>query len=408
MRETIWGSYLKMDEEKPKMPRAIWALGMVSLFMDTSSEIVHGLLPVFLISTLGANYTFVGIIEGFGEATALMVKVFSGPLSDWWGKRKPLVLLGYSMGALSKPLFAIAGTPWLIFGARLFDRTGKGIRGAPRDAMVADIAPASLRGAAFGLRQALDTVGAFIGPLIAILLMYLTHGNFRLIFWLAVIPGLISVLIILASVREPEKKIANAEKNVSFEVVRKFSATFWIVTSAGAIFQMARFSEAFLILRAQNLGLAISLAPVILVAMNVVYSVSAYPIGKISDRIPRIWMVLAGFLTLALSDFVLGLGNNLIYLFTAVVLWGLHLGLTQGTLAALVADHSPAQFRGTAYGVFNLFSAISLLFASVGAGILWDNFGPQTTFFASGGLAILGFFLLALVPRYFSADKVSG
>ncbi len=378
------------------MPKTIWALGFVSLLMDTSSEMVHGLLPVFLISVLGASYTMVGLIEGVGEASSLIIKVFSGPLSDWWGKRKPLVLLGYSMGAISKPLFAIAPTPLLVLGARIFDRTGKGIRGAPRDALVADTAPPELRGEAFGLRQSLDTVGAFLGPLLAILLMSLTNGNYRLIFWLAVIPGVLSVIVLIFGVKEPEEKQAQNQKRLSWSSVREFKFVFWIVVIAGAIFQLARFSEAFLILRAQNLGLSLSLAPVILVAMNIVYSVSAYPIGWLSDRIRREWLLLAGILVLIVSDLILGFGNSLTHVFAGVILWGLHMGLTQGILAALVADTSPQALRGTAYGIFNLFSALALLLASGIAGVLWDRFGPQTTFLTSAIFALSGMIILGL------------
>lgn len=378
------------------MPKTIWALGFVSLLMDTSSEIVHGLLPVFLISVLGASYSMVGLIEGVGEASSLIIKVFSGPLSDWWGKRKPLVLLGYSMGAISKPLFALAPTPLLVLGARLFDRTGKGIRGAPRDALVADTAPPELRGEAFGLRQSLDTVGAFLGPLLAILLMSLTNGNYRLIFWIAVVPGILSVIVLIFGVKEPEEKHTQEQKRLSWNSVREFRFVFWMVVVAGAIFQLARFSEAFLILRAQNLGLSLSLAPAILVAMNIVYSISAYPIGWLSDRIRREWLLLAGILVLILSDLILGFGNNLTHVFAGVILWGLHMGLTQGILAALVADTSPQPLRGTAYGLFNLFSAIALLLASGIAGVLWDKFGPQTTFITSAGFALSGMIVLGL------------
>lgn len=378
------------------MPKTIWALGFVSLLMDTSSEIVHGLLPVFLITVLGASYSMVGLIEGVGEASALIIKVFSGPLSDWWGKRKPLVLLGYSMGAISKPLFAIAPTPMLILGARLFDRTGKGIRGAPRDALVADTAPPELRGEAFGLRQSLDTVGAFLGPLIAILLMSLTHGNFRLIFWIAVIPGVLAVVVLIYGVKEPEAKPSFAQKRISWSAIREFRSVFWVVVVAGAIFQLARFSEAFLILRAQNLGLSLALAPAILVAMNIIYSVSAYPIGWLSDRIRREWLLLAGIVVLILSDLTLGFGSNLTHVFAGVILWGLHMGLTQGILAALVADTSPPSMRGTAYGLFNLFSAVALLLASGIAGVLWDKFGPKTTFITSAAFAVAGIIVLGL------------
>lgn len=384
------------------MPRTIWALGFVSLLMDTSSEIVHGLLPVFLVSVLGATYTTVGLIEGFGEAAALVLKVFSGPLSDWWGKRKPLVLLGYAMGALSKPLFAIAPNPLMVLGARLFDRTGKGIRGAPRDALVADVAPPELRGQAFGLRQSLDTIGAFLGPLLAILFMSLSGGNYRLVFWLAVIPGILAVLVLLLGVKEPEIIRAKSERRLLLSVVREFRASFWVIAIAGAVFQLARFSEAFLILRAQSLGLSLSFTPAVLVAMNLVYSGTAYPIGWISDRIRREWLVLAGFLVLALADLTLALGSNLTHVFVGIVLWGLHLGLTQGILAALIADTCPTAYRGTAYGVFNLFSAIALLVASAAAGILWDRFGPSATFMASGALAIVGLVILFISRKLWS------
>lgn len=392
----------KPPVEKPKLPRAIWALGLVSLFMDTSSEMVHGLLPVYLVSILGASYTTVGFIEGFGEATALVLKVFSGPLSDWWGKRKPLVLLGYSMGALSKPLFALAPNPALILGARIFDRAGKGLRGAPRDALVADIAPPALRGEAFGLRQSLDTIGAFLGPLIAMALMHWTQNNYRLVFWLAVIPGLLCVLTLWAGVHEAPAGEANTGRKFSFQGISKFGFLFWAVAITGAIFQLARFSEAFLILRAQSLGLSLALAPLVLIAMNIVYSLSAYPIGVLSDKFPRHCIILIGFAVLTVSDVVLGLSSGLTHVFLGVVLWGLHLGFTQGTLSALVVDHSPTEYRGTAFGLFNFLSALSLVCASVAAGYLWDHFGPKVTFFASAALSILGLLTLAF---YFRPSK---
>jgi len=373
-----------------KMPKTVWALGLVSLFMDTSSEMVHGLMPVFLVLGLGASYAMVGLIEGTGEALALILKVISGPLSDWWGKRKPLVILGYSMGAISKPLFAIAPTPILVLGARLFDRTGKGIRCAPRDALVADVAPPELRGEAFGLRQSLDTVGAFLGPLLAILFMSLTGGNYRFVFWLAVIPGLLSVLVLVLGVNEPEVQKAQRQKRVSWGAIREFRAAFWIVVIAGAAFQLARFSEAFLILRAQSVGISLSLAPAVLVVMNIVYAVAAYPIGWLSDRIRREWLLLAGVLVLILADSILGLGTTLTHVFLGIGLWGLHMGLTQGVLAALVADCSPEGLRGTAYGLFNLLSAVALFLASGIAGVLWDQYGPMVPFITSAAFAVVG------------------
>jgi MFS family permease len=388
---------MAMNKEFAKIPRTVWALGFVSLLMDTSSEIVHGLLPVFLVTVLGANYSTVGFIEGIGEATALLLRVFSGPFSDWWGKRKPFVLLGYTMGALSKPLFAIAPTPMLVLGARLFDRTGKGIRGAPRDALVADTVPAEIRGQAFGLRQTLDTVGAFLGPLLAILLMSLTQGNYRLVFWFAAVPGLLSVVVLIFEVQELESTKTNQQKRLSWGTIREFPSIFWIVIVAGAIFQLARFSEAFLILRARDLGLSFALAPIVLVAMNIVYSLSAYPMGWLSDRIRREWILLSGFGVLILADFALGFASTLTHVFLGVLLWGLHMGFTQGILAALVADTSPSYVRGTAYGLFNLLSAVALLLASGIAGILWDQLGPKMTFLASAMFSFSGIVVLSIV-----------
>lgn len=378
---------------RQKMPKAIWVLGFVSLFMDVSSEIVHGLLPVFLVSVLGASYTSVGLIEGLGEGTALLFKIFSGPLSDRLKNRKSLVFIGYALGALSKPLFALAQSSFLVMGARLFDRMGKGIRGAPRDALVADIAPESLRGKAFGLRQSLDTVGAFIGPLLAILLMHLLNDNFRLIFWMAVIPGLISVSLIVFGVREPEHKSAT-KNGLSLKGLRNFNQAFWVVCSCGAVLQLARFSEAFLILRAKDFGLSFGLIPLVLVAMNIVYSLSAYPAGDLSDRIGRKKIVLVGFFVLVLADLAIGFGTNLFWVFAGVALWGLHLGLTQGILAALVADTCPREYRGTAFGIFNLFSAMALILGSPLAGFLWDRFGAPTTFLTGAAVALLGLIVL--------------
>lgn len=375
------------------LPRAIWVLGFVSLFMDVSSEIVHGLLPVFLISVLGASYTFVGFIEGLGEGTALLFKIFSGPLSDRMKNRKSLVLLGYSLGALSKPLFAIAPNAFFVLSARLFDRMGKGIRGAPRDALVADVTPESLRGKAYGLRQSLDTVGAFIGPLLAILLMHLLDEDFRLIFWIALIPGLFAVGLIVFGVREPNHQALGKDK-MSFKDIRKFSNAFWAVCICGAILQFARFSEAFLILRARDFGLAMSFSPLVLVAMNIVYSLSAYPAGDWSDKVGRKKLVIFGFLVLILADLAMGFGTNLIWVFVGVALWGLHLGLTQGILAALVADTCPAEYRGTAFGIYNLFSAMALFLGSPLAGFIWEKYGGDATFLTGAVISFVGLLLL--------------
>lgn len=392
---------MNSETTKTKLPKEIWALGFVSLFMDTASEAVHGLLPVFLVSVLGASMTSVGFLEGIAEATALILKVFSGAFSDWLGKRKPLVLAGYAMGAFSKPLFAIANSVAVIYGARIFDRIGKGLRGAPRDALVADITPPHLRGRAFGLRQSLDTVGAFLGPLLAILLMWLTHNNYRSVFWMATIPGFLAVGILLFGVREKEKSSAVAlQRKLQFHDVKRFSSSFWVVVGAGAFFQLARFSEAFLILRAKDFGLTLELTPVVLIVMNIVYALSSYPIGHLSDRIRREWFLFVGLIVLCLSDLFMGLGSNLFLVFVGIAFWGLHLGLTQGTLTALVADHCPARLRGTAYGLFNLLSAMALLLASTLAGLLWDQVGGRITFLVGAGFSVLSFLIFLVADRF--------
>ena len=379
------------------MPRGVWALGFVSLFMDISSEMIHGLLPVFLTSVLGASTEMVGLIEGVGEATASISKLFSGLLSDRLGKRKALTIVGYGLGALSKPLFALAPTASFVLGARFSDRVGKGIRGAPRDALVGDMVPAGLRGAAYGLRQSLDTVGAFAGPLLAIVLMALLHDNFRLIFWIAVIPGVISVLVLVTGVREPPHRASATKAPVKLTDLKAIGAAYWIVVGVGALLTLARFSEAFLILRAQNAGLSLALAPLVLVIMNIVYALSAYPLGALSDRIDRKKMLAMGFAVLIVADIVLALAPSLPIVMAGVALWGLHMGMTQGLLSALVADEAPASLRATAFGVFNFASGVALLLASLIAGFLWEQIGPSATFIAGGGFTVIGLLGTAVV-----------
>jgi MFS family permease len=381
------------------MPRGVWALGFVSMFMDISSEMIHGLLPVFLISVLGASAEMVGLIEGVGEGTASISKLFSGWLSDKLGKRKALTIVGYGLGALSKPLFALAPSASFVLAARFSDRIGKGIRGAPRDALVGDMVPAGLRGAAYGLRQALDTVGAFAGPLLAIVLMAALHDNFRLIFWLALIPGLISVLVLVMGVREPPHQATATQAPVKFSDLKTVGTAYWIVVGVGAVLTLARFSEAFLILRAQNAGLSLALAPLVLVIMNIVYALSAYPLGALSDRIDRKKMLALGFATLIAADIVLAAAPNLTIVMIGIALWGLHMGMTQGLLSALVADAAPANLRATAFGVFNFASGVALLLASLIAGFLWEQIGPSATFIAGAVFTAFGLSALFLTRR---------
>ena len=375
---------------RSRIPASIWALGFVSLLMDVSSELIHSLLPVFMVTALGASAFAVGLIEGAAEATALIVKVFSGALSDYLGRRKPLAVLGYGLGALSKPLFALASTSSMVLAARLIDRVGKGIRGAPRDALVADIAPPALRGAAFGLRQSLDTVGAFLGPLLAMALMVLWANDFRAVFWMAVIPAALSVLLLIFGVREPEqRRVENGRNPIRQKNLRRLSGAYWWVVGIGAAFTLARFSEAFLILRALQGGLPIAATPLVLIGMNLVYALSAYPFGKLSDSASHVKLLTWGLALLIAADLVLAWSNHWGWIWAGISLWGLHLGITQGLLATMVADVAPADLRGTAYGFFNLISGVAMLLASVLAGLLWDNFGAPFTFIAGAVFSAL-------------------
>ncbi len=382
-----------------QIPAGVWVLGFVSLLMDISSEMIHSLLPLFMVTTLGASVLAVGMIEGLAESTAMIVKVFSGPLSDYLGKRKGLAVFGYALGALTKPLFAIAPTIGIVFTARLADRVGKGIRGAPRDALIADITPPQLRGAAFGLRQSLDTVGAFLGPLLAVVLMLLWANDFRAVFWVAVIPGLMAVALLLFGIREPERHEGNKRSNpIRRENLKRLGAPYWWVVGIGAVFTLARFSEAFLVLRAQQSGVPVALVPLVMVAMNLIYAVSAYPFGKLSDRISHKTLLTLGLIVLIAADLVLAINDHWVVVLAGVALWGVHMGITQGLLATMVADTAPADLRGTAYGFFNLMSGIAMLIASVVAGLLWDRFGATFTFYAGAAFCLVALLGLALQP----------
>jgi MFS family permease len=391
-----------------RIPRGIWALGFVSMFMDISSEMIHALLPVYLVTVLGTSTLAVGIIEGIAEATASITKVFSGALSDWLGKRKLLAVIGYGLAAFTKPVFPLAGSLGIIVAARFIDRIGKGIRGAPRDALIADITPDNLRGASFGLRQALDTFGAVIGPLLAIGLMLLTANHFQTVFWVAVIPGFIAFALVAFVVKEPIRNAA--PRKVRFPLQRseiaKLSRPFWYVVGLATVFTLARFSEAFLILKAQNVGLPLAYIPAVLVLMSGAYALSAYPAGVFADgEGGRTKMLVIGLLLLVAADVVLGFANSIVMTGIGIVLWGLHMGFTQGVLAALIADSAPAELRGTAFGIFNLVTGVAMLIASVLAGFVWDSFGPQATFFAGAAFAIIT--LIGLLGVSLKATKTA-
>jgi len=361
--------------------------------MDMSSELIHSLLPVFMVSVLGASLLSVGLIEGIAESTALLTKVFSGILSDYWAKRKVLVVIGYGLAAITKPLFPLASSLSYVFMARFIDRVGKGIRGAPRDALIGDLAPVHLRGTCYGLRQSLDTVGAFLGPLLAIVLMTLLNNDIRTVLWVAVLPAVIAVILLIVGVKEPASTRSKETRRTVIRLLdlKRFGWAYWWIVIVGGALTLARFSEAFLVLRAQHAGLAITFVPLVMVVMSAAYAISAYPAGILADRMDRRLLLIAGILALILADVTLAFANSIIVVMIGVMLWGLNMGLTQGLLATLIASAIPSEFRGTAFGVFNLVSGLTLLFASLLAGFLWDQWGPSAPFLAGAGFATLAF-----------------
>jgi len=379
------------------LPPGIWALGFVSMFMDISSELVHSLLPIFMTTVLGTSMLTVGMVEGIAEATAAITKVFSGAISDYLGRRKLLVVLGYALSAITKPVFPLASGIGWVFAARFADRIGKGIRGAPRDALVADLVQAPQRGTAYGLRQALDSAGAFIGPLLAVVCMLWLANNLKAVLWVAVAPASLAVLLVV-TVHEPEsaRQSAGRQSRMTLADMKRLSLRYWLIVALGAVFTLARFSEAFLILRARDVGLAIGYVPLIMVVMNVVYATFAYPAGVAADRFSARTLLLLGLAVLILADVALALSAAPARAFIGAALWGLHMALTQGLLSKLVAGTAPGQLRGTAFGIFNLISGVSLLLASVVAGTLWETFGAATTFIAGAAFATLALVGLVL------------
>lgn len=383
-----------------RIPGGVWIIGFVSLLMDVSSEMIHSLLPLFMATALGTPVVIIGLIEGLAEATALCVKVFSGVISDYIGKRKGLAVLGYGLGALSKPLFALASTSGMIFSARMIDRVGKGIRGAPRDALVADVTPPEIRGAAYGLRQTLDTMGGFLGPLLAVGLMLLWSNDFRAVYWVAVVPAFLAVFLLFFGLHEPRTPVVIARTNpVKKDNLKRLGVDCWWVIGLGGVFTLARFSEAFLVLRAQEIDIPLALIPLVMVAMNVVFSFTAYPFGRLSDSISHRRLLQMGLMVLIVADLVLALSDSWIGIIIGVALWGVHMGMTQGLLNTMIARTAPADLRGTAFGFFSLLSGMGLLIASLGAGMLWDIWGSASTFFAGAVICVITLLLTQFVPE---------
>lgn len=396
-------SYVFADEKmlasQHKMPPGVWILGFVSLLMDVSSEMIHSLLPLFMVTALGASALTVGLIEGLAEATALIVRIFSGALSDYLGKRKGLTVFGYALGAFCKPLFAIAQSTGSILGARLLDRLGKGIRGAPRDALMTDLTPPPIRGAAFGLRQSLDTVGAFIGPLLGAFLMLLWANDFRAVFWFAAIPGFASVALLVFGLRESAHHSPVKHENpIRRDNLRQLNTSYWQVVGIGAVFTLARFSEAFLVMRALQCDIPLALVPLVMAAMSLVYSLTAYPFGKLSDRMSDRRILTFGLLVLIAADLALASHQHWSAVLVGVTLWGIHMGITQGTLSAMVAKIAPPELRGTAFGLFNFINGLAMLLASVIAGFLWDYWGAPATFLAGALFCVAALIVLTRCP----------
>lgn len=383
-----------------QMPKGIWVLGFVSMLMDISSEMIHSVLPMFMVTVLGASALTVGLIEGAAVATALTAKVFAGALSDYIRQRKAWVVAGYTLGALAKPLVALAQTSGLILGAHVLDRVGKGVRGAPRDAMVADIAPPQVRGAAFGLRQSLNAMGSLFGPLLAVVLMLWFANDFRVVFWVAVIPGVLAVVLLVGGVKEPSRTQAQRRANpIRREDVKRLGPAYWWIVAIGTMFTLARFSEVFLILKAQQTGVAMAIVPLVMVAMSLVYATTAYPVSRIANRLSHNRLLALGCLVLVNAHLVLASASGWFSLLLGVGLWGIHLGLTQGLLATLVANAAPPDLRGTAFGLFNLGSGFSMLVGCGLAGGLWDFLGSSAAFY---GGALFGLLALVLVVLRFT------
>jgi MFS family permease len=397
-------SFLRWRE----IPGSVWALGLVSLLMDISSEMIHALLPLYLVTVLGTSILTVGVIEGIAEATTSIVKIFSGALSDRLGKRKLLAAFGYGVAAFTKPVFPLATSISWIVMARFVDRVGKGIRGAPRDALIADLSPPEVRGAAFGLRQSLDTVGAAIGPLLAIAFMAVMASNFTAVFWIAVVPAFMSFVLIVLCVREPDRlAVKSVRSPLSPAELQRLGLAYWLIVVLATVFALARFSEAFLLLRAQSVGLSLVLVPIVMLVMNVVYALAAWPAGVLSDKLGRYGVLTSGFLVLVLADLMLAFGSNIVTIVIGAALWGLHMGLTQGLLASLVADTAPAELRGTAFGMFNLVTGVATLLASIVAGALWDLAGPIGTFVAGAIFAVIALAGVPLMQRMLTGNQAT-
>lgn len=392
-------SSVKPKQQSRNIHPNVWILGLVSLFTDFGTKAIQSVLPLFLLSVLGANLTTIGLIEGIAESTASTLKLFSGVLSDYWGRRKELAILGYGLSAAIIPVFALANSPFWILVARFGDRLGKGIRVAPRNALVADVTPTEQRGAAYGLRQTLDTIGAFSGPLAATLILLISGQNFRLVFWVALIPGIISVALLVKGIRETPSSQGKRGQPIQWSFCQQLGRNYWALLGVAALFNLGNFSDAFLLLKAQEIGIAAAWIPLSMIVMNFSYMLSAYPLGLLSDRIGRKQLLVAGFWLFALVYLGFAWVEQPWQIWGLFAFYGVYLGMSQGILLALVADLTPGELRGTGFGIINLVIGIILLPASLLAGFLWQTVNPQAPFILGSLLAIAASVLLLLAVR---------
>ena len=380
------------------IPQNVWVLGIVSLLMDLSSEMILSILPIFLVTGLGVSVLTLGLIEGFAEGAASVIKAFSGMLSDYLKKRKILIVIGYGLSTLTKPFFALASTATWIFTARFVDRLGKGIRGAPRDSLIADSTSTKIRGAAYSLRQSLDTLGALLGPIIAIIILYLTTNNFRFVLWFAVIPAVLCIVVLIFGVKETalKKTVLKKKSYFLFKNFLKITPVIWLFFLTVFILNLGHFSEAFLLLRSQEIGLKVSFIPIVFVVMNVAYAIVAVPFGHLADKIGFFIPIVCGFLILVLSNIILALTNGIEWMFAGIIFWGIHLGMTQGLLLAIVAQLSPLELRGTSFGLLHAITGAALFVASLIAGYLWQYYNSGLIFIVSAIITSVGitFFIL--------------
>ena len=378
-----------------RLPRQVAILGVISLLTAMSSAMVYGLLPVFLVKVLGASTASVGVIEGIAEAMMSLARIFSGRASDWMGRRKPLVLLGYAVSAVNKVMFPLAGTVSIVFAARVIDRIGKGLRDAPRDAFMTDVTPAKVRGSGFGLRLAFYTTGFVIGPLAAMEVMQLSGDNFRLVFWLAVIPAVLAIIILIFGITEhASTKFVPRPLLLRRSEFALFTGAFWWAIAVASLLSLARFSYAFLILKAYGIGVDAAYVPIVLVLMHLVYAAAAYPFGVLADHMDRRLQLGIGAAILIAADMVLATANVGWMAAIGAGLWGLQMAATQGLLSASVADAAPEELRGTAFGIYDMSVGLATFVASAAAGALWMVGGSPLAFGFSGLIAAAAILLL--------------